>query len=194
MRDLKCVITGWPCSGTLYVSRVLRQCYGIEATHEGWLFNKSFDMWERHFAGVDTEVDVNHALYQWLDKKPMTEIPVILLMRHPLRVLASWLSKAFRMGQKLDPSDKIAAMISIYNAVSQCDRVVATHRIEDPIEDLIAALPVEPRFTRPVDVPKDTNAKNRGLLRLNWPDIENHCGSAMLYAIARKHDYCHDPK
>jgi len=99
-------------------------------------------------------------------------IKVIHLVRDPLKVLNSWFSKTLQFPE-LTSAGAVAKQLWGYNdAVSKSKRLIYRHRVEAPLELVIAEM--DYKSLHKAEVSKDTNTHNRGRCNFSWEDLRRH--------------------
>lgn len=176
---LKLIITGCPCSGTTYVSRLLRH-HGYDARHESLDFKRESEVWWLTDPAQDwPEIEVSYVMNQWLDSWEIMNVPVMLLLRRPERVISSWVAKGMLHNGKADTNDKMLQCSGFNERTISCGRLASIHRIdEDPDERLLEyvskyAVPTVHESERPGKPGKKSNSHNPGLVQWDTKGLFN---------------------
>jgi hypothetical protein len=149
---LELVITGCPCSGTKYTAHLL-QGNGYIALHESLDYKRQEALWWSP-GTTYPEIEVSYTMNQWLDVHPCKALPVVWLIREPLKVISSWLAKGLHATGEWNPEHKIADMYHRNQRTKNHPHLALVHRVEEEIDPLLKVVascvqPVSVKSTKP---------------------------------------------
>lgn len=171
---LKLIITGCPCSGTKYVCELLRD-HSLDARHESLDYKKEEGVWWKPGGGDDPVIEVSYVMNHWLEFDPIKNVPVILLVRHPVKVINSWLAKGLAHDGTANAEEKMERCIGFNERTLAAPGLTYVHKIDvEPDSlllkrvELVTGLKAEVPFSM---ISKETNAHNQGRLNLSYEDL-----------------------
>jgi hypothetical protein len=162
VRNLKLIITGCPCSGTMYVAKLLRS-HGYNARHESLDYKAQEGLWWTGEAPMP-EIEVSYTMNQWLDQFDIRDVPVIWLVREPTLVVNSWAAKGLIATGVADFPFKMGLLSEMNKRTANSNGLFDTHRIEDPDEHLLMSADafVKPTLKKTQPPPRNENSHNIG--------------------------------
>jgi hypothetical protein len=188
--NLKVIVTGAPCSGTMNTARALFK-EGVNAWHETFLYEIETGTWfaapaertlkENGGTLKEVEVDVNYALAKALEHLPKTfPAAVVHLVRNPLQVLNSYLSICLRHTDFVSIDAVARDLWDLNDLVCRSPRLCFRHRVEEGVEVLLEKLVSRTEVSRfehsrtlvPEEAPR--NFHNQGRCNFSWEDLRNY--------------------
>lgn len=123
---LQYLIGGNPAGATSFTASYLNAA-GYKATHEGIFHNNGRLTYSNNY---DSLAEVNYTVCDWMHMEPVNELPVILIMRNPMDILNSLVSREFRLGKQVDPNTVMMDIVTRYEKYLNSERLIAVIRIE----------------------------------------------------------------
>lgn len=123
---LQYLIGGNPAGATSFTASYLNAA-GYKATHEGIFHNNGRLTYSNNY---DSLAEVNYTVCDWMHMEPVNELPVILIMRNPMDILNSLVSRGFRLGKQVDANTVMIDIVTRYEKYLNSHRVVMLCRVE----------------------------------------------------------------
>jgi len=178
MNKLCYILTGCPCSGTHYIARSLT-LNGFRTSHE------AANLRSGESSDKEARADVSYLHVQWLD---VVELPVVHVVRDPLKVFNSYLAYAVQERSDLSPNDCAKFLADSNEAVENHSTTIYRHRVEDPLQELLEVLGV-PIQDEVKEAGHWSVHLNKGRCNFSWSDLGWMPAAARLKEQAERYGY-----
>jgi hypothetical protein len=187
------LIGGSPCGGTTFMSILLTKL-GFPCSHEAvyaadgklWM-NPQGGFWSNGLHPVkqsdSIKADSSYTVGEWMDLEEVKHLPVIALVRHPIKTLNSLIAYEFSQLQVIDVNWVIKTMLGRWNKLIESPRLAMVCRIEKDIPALCEMLGVKYQNLDGVF----RNPHNHGKIQLTLDDFRICDEYDNLVAFLKKH-------
>lgn len=136
---LKYLIGGNPAGATSFTASYLNAA-GYKASHEGIYHHDGRLTYSNDY---DCLAEVNYTVCDWMHMEPVNALPVMLIMRNPMDILNSLVSRGFRLGKPVNPDAIMRDIVDRYTKYLDSGRIMAVIRIEHDISLLCDILGID---------------------------------------------------